>query len=82
MATALARSVAAFQCTLWNERYPIGTEVMIKHDTGHRTIALTRTPATLNDAGVPILYVDPLSHPFTLDRCRPTRKHPADRAAA
>lgn len=77
MSSSLSRDFATLQCQLWNERYPVGTEVMIRHDSGHRTIATTRTKAELSPEGVPMIYVDPLSHPFTLDRCRPTRKHPS-----
>ena len=55
----------------WNERYPVGTEVILNTDTGVKVHAVTRSTAHMLDGLTPVVLVAGLVNPWPLDRVTP-----------
>ena len=58
----------------WNEKYPIGTAVVVKRDSGDQYHTSTRSEAWVLDCGIPVVKVHGIAGGYKLDRVEPDKK--------
>ncbi len=58
-------------CAEWNEKYPVGTEVILKRDSGESMKTKTRSTAYTSDAGYPMIFLDGVTGYYIMDRVTP-----------
>jgi hypothetical protein len=53
---------------LWNEKYPEGTQVTVRRDSGEILETVTRSEAWVDENGIPVILVKGISGYYKLDR--------------
>jgi hypothetical protein len=61
------------ECSRWNEKYPIGTPVMVKKDNGVEYLSRTRSEASVLSGHSAVIFVDGISGCYLLSRVSPAR---------
>jgi hypothetical protein len=63
-----ARRVAALECENWNLKYPIGTAVTLRKDSGEVKETKTRSEAYVCDSGHAVCFFEGVSGYYLLNR--------------
>jgi hypothetical protein len=58
-------------CTDWNAKYPVGTEVTLKRDSGNEVVTKTRSAAYTSKAGYPVIFLEGVTGYYIMDRVTP-----------
>lgn len=59
---------------IWNEKYPIGTAVIVRRDNGDEFHTKTRSEAWTLDSGRDVVKVNGIAGGYALDRVGPDLK--------
>lgn len=54
----------------WNDRYPVGTPVLVKMDDGSERQTRTRTPASVLEGHTGVVWLEGISGCYLLTRVR------------
>lgn len=65
------------QCDTFNRRYPVGTTVTLKRDTGDGQVTKTRAPAEVLSGHSAVIWLDDVSGCYLLDRVVPHQVQPS-----
>lgn len=55
-------------CNSWNKRYPVGTRVLVRRDSGVIEETKTRSGAQLAESGVAVIFLEGIAGYYLLDR--------------
>ena len=58
------------QCALWNQSYPVGTEVIRTDDAGKELLTRTRSEAQVLGGHSAVIWIDGVSGCYALDRVK------------
>lgn len=58
-------------CADWNEKYPVGTPVTLKRDSGEVLNTKTRSTAYVSNAGYPVIFLEGVTGYYLMDRVTP-----------
>lgn len=72
--------IAAFQVENWNLKYPVGTPVTLRLDSGNILMTRTRYPAYLAHSGHAVCFFEGVTGYYLLDRATPIEGRPEVRA--
>jgi hypothetical protein len=59
------------QCNAWNDKYPVGTQVMLTRDNGTREPWTTRSKACVLSEHSAVIWLKGMAGCYLLDRCEP-----------
>ena len=59
------------QCNEWNDKYPVGIEVMLTRDNGTRERWTTRSKACVLSEHSAVIWLKGMAGCYLLDRCEP-----------
>lgn len=59
------------QCNEWNEKYLVGTHVMLTRDNGQRYPFITRSKACVLSEHSAVIWLEGMAGCYLLDRCEP-----------
>lgn len=65
-------------CVAWNNANPIGSDVVLKKDSGDEIRTKTRGEAYMCNAGYPVIFLEGVSGYYLLDRVRPAQSESGD----
>jgi len=55
----------------WNERYPVGTDVIVTKDDGSEVATKTRSSAEILSGHTPVIWLQGIRGCYILERVRP-----------
>jgi hypothetical protein len=61
-------------CADWNAKYPVGTAVVLKKDSGNEVTTKTRSTARISDAGYPVIFLEGVTGYYIMDRVTPVEQ--------
>jgi len=58
-------------CDAWNEKHPVGTEVIVTKDLGEKIRTKTRSKAEVLSGHTPVIWLNGISGCYILERVKP-----------
>jgi len=59
------------QCDAWNDRYPIGTKVIVTKDVSGEVETITRSDAQVLSGHTAVIWLEGITGCYELERVRP-----------